>query len=207
MPSRPFPDDTPWYDRPQADARVDGRRKPKNVIPRVLGTSRYLVIFAVLGSFISSAALMVYGLIRAIGMIGTFFEQRATEEELARDLILDALSIVDIFLLGTVLYIISAGLYQLFVDSELKLPDWLVIRTIEDLKVRLAGVIVVGMIVAFLGFVVDWEGGTDIIAPALGIAAIIVAIGLYFRVAPETAASHTTASAVPTTDGPASGED
>jgi uncharacterized membrane protein YqhA len=176
------------------------------VIPRVLGTSRYLVILAVVGSFISSAVLMVYGLLRAIGMLGTFFEERANEEELARDLILDALSIVDIFLLGTVLYIISAGLYQLFVDAELKLPDWLVIRTIEDLKVRLAGVIVVGMIVAFLGFVVDWEGGTDIIAPALGIAAIIVAIGLYFRVAPESAATHVMPEQARAVDGRPSGE-
>jgi uncharacterized membrane protein YqhA len=132
-------------------------------------------------------------------MIGTFLEERGTEEVVARDLILSALSIVDIFLLGTVLYIISAGLYQLFVDADLKLPDWLVIRTIEDLKVRLAGVIVVGMIVAFLGFVVDWKGGTDIIAPALGIAAVVLAIAVYFRLAPESAAHH----ASPEGDAPA----
>jgi uncharacterized membrane protein YqhA len=130
---------------------------------------------------------MVYGLVRSIGLIGTLLEGRETEHGTARDLILDALAVVDIFLLGTVLYIISAGLYQLFVDADLKLPRWLVIRTIEDLKQRLAGVIVVGMIVAFLGFVVDWEGGTDIIAPGIAIAAIIIAIALYFRLAPESA--------------------
>jgi uncharacterized membrane protein YqhA len=161
-----------------------------DMIPRVLGTSRFLVILAVLGSFIASAMLMVYGLVRSVGMFGTFLDGRASQEEVARDLILDALSIVDIFLLGTVLYIISAGFYQLFVDAQLKLPDWLVIRTIEDLKVRLAGVIVVGMIVAFLGFVVDWEGGTDIIAPALGIAAIVISIALYFRLTSEAPEHH-----------------
>jgi len=154
---------------------------------RVLGTSRFLIILAVVGSFIASAVLMVYGLVRSIGLVGSLLDGHETEEVAARDLILDALAVVDIFLLGTVLYIISAGLYQLFVDADLKLPPWLVIRTIEDLKQRLAGVIVVGMIVAFLGFLVDWKGGTDIIAPGLAIAAIVIAIALYFRLAPETA--------------------
>lgn len=168
------------------------------MIPRVLGTSRFLVILAVVGSFIASAVLMVYGLVRSIGLIGTLLEGRETEHGTARDLILDALAVVDIFLLGTVLYIISAGLYQLFVDAELQLPRWLVIRTIEDLKERLAGVIVVGMIVAFLGFVVDWEGGTDILAPGLAIAAIVIAIALYFRLAPENASRAEPADQEPT---------
>jgi len=88
---------------------------------------------------------------------------------------------VDIFLLGTVLFIIAAGLYQLFVDADLPLPHWLVITTIEDLKARLAGVIVVGMIVAFLGYVVDWDGGTDIVAPGIAISAVVIAIAVYFR--------------------------
>jgi uncharacterized membrane protein YqhA len=170
------------------------------VIPRVLGTSRFLVILAVLGSFIASAVLMVYGLMRSIGLVGSLLEDHGTEDAAARALILDALAIVDIFLLGTVLYIISAGFYQLFVDADLKLPAWLVIRSIDDLKLRLAGVIVVGMIVAFLGFVVDWEGGTDIIAPAIGIAAVIIAIAVYFRLSAE--ASQRSGASDPPLDEP-----
>lgn len=151
------------------------------MIRRILGTSRFLVIFAVLGSFITSAVLMVYGLLRSVGVIGDLLENYETEEIAAKALIVDAATIVDIFLLGTVLFIIAAGLYQLFVDADLPLPHWLVITTIEDLKARLAGVIVVGMIVAFLGYVVDWDGGTDIVAPGIAISAVVIAIAVYFR--------------------------
>ena len=157
------------------------------MIRRVLGTSRYLVILAVLGSFVTAAVLMVYGLLRSLALVLDVITGRPLDTETSKALIVESVSIIDVFLLGTVLYIISAGLYQLFVESDLPLPHWLEIRSIGDLKVRLAGVIVVGMLVAFLGFVVEWQGGTDIAAPAIGIAAIVIAVAVYFRlVPPET---------------------
>jgi uncharacterized membrane protein YqhA len=154
------------------------------LISRILGTSRYLVTLAVLGSFVTAAVLMVYGLARSLGLIGRIVAEWGSPEDISKVLIVDAVSIIDVFLLGTVLYIISAGFYQLFVDPDLSLPAWLVIRSIGDLKVRLAGVIVVGMLVAFLGYVVEWRGGTDIAAPAIGIAAVVIAVAVYFRIVP-----------------------
>ena len=159
------------------------------MIRQILGTSRYLVILAVLGTFVTAAVLMVYGLLRSLALVVDVIGGRPLGTETSKALIVEAVSIIDVFLLGTVLYIISAGLYQLFVESDLPLPHWLEIRSIGDLKVRLAGVIVVGMLVAFLGFVVEWQGGTDIAAPAIGISAIVIAVAVYFRlVPPETPA-------------------
>jgi uncharacterized membrane protein YqhA len=147
----------------------------------ILGTSRLLIVFAVLGSFITSAALMVYGLLRSIVIVIDVVRGQGMSTEVSKDLIVTAVSIIDIFLLATVLYIVSAGLFQLFVDEGLRLPAWLTIRSIDDLKVRLAGVIVVGLLVAFLGYVVQWTGGFDVLGPGLAIAAVIAATGLYFR--------------------------
>jgi uncharacterized membrane protein YqhA len=163
-------------------------RAEEPVISRILGTSRFLVTLAVLGSFVTAAILMVHGLVRSLGLIGELLDDGAAPSQMSKSLIIDAVSIIDVFLLGTVLYIISAGFYQLFVDPDLRLPRWLVIRSIGDLKVRLAGVIVVGMLVAFLGYVIEWQGGTDIAAPALGIAAVVIAVAVYFRLVPPEAA-------------------
>jgi uncharacterized membrane protein YqhA len=117
-------------------------------------------------------------------------EGRPLDQDITKALIVDAVTVIDVFLLGTVLYIISAGLYQLFIDHALELPRWLLIESLDDLKVRLTGVIVVGLLVAFLGYVIEWKGGLDLLAPGLGIAAIVVAAGLYFRLTHHPGPAH-----------------
>jgi len=154
---------------------------PEGVVRRILGTSRYLIVLAVLGSFISSAMLMVFGVLRAMRMVWDLVQSPNLTDEGGKALLVEAVSLIDIFLLGTVLYIISAGLYQLFVDDALPLPRWLHIGTLDDLKAKLTGVIVVGLLVAFLGFVVQWKQTMEIAAVGLGIAAVILAVGAYYR--------------------------
>jgi hypothetical protein len=58
-------------------------------------------------------------------------------------LALSFIEVVDLFLLWTVFLIIALGLYELFISSDLKLPGWLVIRTLDDLEVELVGVVIV----------------------------------------------------------------
>ena len=53
------------------------------------------------------------------------------------------IEITDIILLGTVLYIVALGLYQLFIDHNLALPRWLKVNDLTDLKRDLIGVVVV----------------------------------------------------------------
>jgi hypothetical protein len=54
-------------------------------------------------------------------------------------------------LLGTVMLIMALSLYELFFDSDLKLPARLEIHTFEDLKSNLVTVVIVVMAVTFLG--------------------------------------------------------
>ena len=61
------------------------------------------------------------------------------------------------------------------------MPAWLDIRTLDDLKSRLTGVIVVGLMVAFLGVAIEWKGGTDIAAIGIAIAGVIIGVGAYYR--------------------------
>lgn len=161
-----------------------------SLVHRVLGTSRFLIILAVLGTFLSAATLMVFGILRSIDIVFDLLTTRKVDEGAGKGLIVDAVSVIDIFLLGTVMYIISAGLYQLFVDDRLTLPRWLHIGTLDDLKAKLTGVIVVGMLVAFLGYVIEWDDhSTEIAAVGLAIAAVIAAVGLYYRLTGTGAAS------------------
>jgi uncharacterized membrane protein YqhA len=151
---------------------------------RILGTSRFLILLAVLGTFAMSAVLQVAGVLRVIAIVPHVINQALQGEEAIKVLLVDAVGVIDVFLLGTVLFIVSAGLYQLFIDPSLELPGWLHVRTLEDLKAKLIGVIVVAILVAFLGAAVDWHvgDGFDILAIGLAVAAVVLSGTLAVRV-------------------------
>jgi uncharacterized membrane protein YqhA len=142
----------------------------------VLNASRYLVIAAVVGSLAASLALFVYGLAETFLVIVQAIAKAEVSSKGAKALALEFIEIVDLFLLGTVLLMISLGLYELFINSDLKLPEWLQIRTFDDLKLKLVGVVIVVLAVLFLGHVVAWNGERDLLRLGAGIAAVIAAL-------------------------------
>ena len=85
---------------------------------------------------------------------------------------------IDLFLLGTVLYIVAIGLYELFVDPGLPMPAWLRITTLDDLKERLLGVVGVLLAVTFLGSAVTWDGSANILALGLAVGVVLGVISL-----------------------------
>lgn len=88
---------------------------------------------------------------------------------------------IDLFLLGTILYIVSLGLYSLFINDKLPLPSWLEIHNLESLKENLVGVIIVLLAVTFLGDVVTWDGSTSIWALGVAVGFVSLALGLFLR--------------------------
>ena len=148
------------------------------MIRNILGTSRFLILLAVLGTFISSATLQVFGLIRVAAVITDLLRAGDASSSASKALIADTVAIIDIFLIGTVLFVISAGLYQLFVHQDVPLPGWLKIESLDDLKDNLTEVIIVALLVAFLGQAIEWTGSIEILAYGLAIAAVIVAVGV-----------------------------
>jgi uncharacterized membrane protein YqhA len=152
------------------------------MIRRILGTSRFLVILAVLGTFITSATLQIFGLLRVVALVVDLIQSGELTAAASKSLIADTVGIIDIFLIGTVMFVISAGLYQLFVSPNIPLPGWLQIKSLDDLKENLTEVIVVALLVAFLSPAIEWTSGdVTILALGLAIAAVIVAVALLAR--------------------------
>ncbi len=152
---------------------------------RLLSSSRYMVILAVLGAFLTSIALLLYGGVETVRII----LEALSGGFQSKEIILAAIQVVDLFLLATVLYLISLGLYELFIDDTIPMPDWLVIHTLDDLKEKLIGVIIIVFGVLFLGKLIGWDGESDILSPGLGIAAIIIAL-TYFLSQKKKAKSY-----------------
>ncbi len=142
----------------------------------ILNSSRYFVLAAVVGALAASFALFVYGLAETVVVIAQTIAKAEVSSKGAKALALEFIEIVDLFLLGTVLLMISLGLYELFINSDLKLPEWLQIRSFDDLKLKLVGVVIVVLAVLFLGHVVAWNGERDLLRLGAGIALVIAAL-------------------------------
>ncbi|MFH1150596.1 MAG: YqhA family protein [Actinomycetota bacterium] len=148
----------------------------KRAIRKVIQGSRYLVSLAVVGAFLAAALTLVYGLI----MVGVAIRDTVTAERFTvastKLLSVHIIDIIDLLLLGTVLYIVAVGLYVLFLDEDIELHGWLAFRDMEDLKTRLVGVIIVLLGVEFLGAVVEWNGRSDILQLGVAVGVAVLAL-------------------------------
>ena len=149
----------------------------------ILNASRYLVVAAVLGSLVAALALFAYGVVETFVVVADTIAKAEVSSKGAKALALAFIEIVDLFLLGTVLLMISLGLYELFIDSNLELPEWLHIRTFDDLKHKLVGVVIVVLSVLFLGAVVGWDGSRDLLGFGTGVALVIAALTYFLSTA------------------------
>lgn len=148
------------------------------MIHKILSKSRYIILIAVLSAFVAAVTLLIIAGIETIQLVVKSFTQ-SLDGKSVKLLAISFIEVIDILLLGTVFYITSLGLYELFIDEQLPTPSWLHITNLDDLKSKLIGVVVVILAVIFLGQVVNWDGGRDILFLGAAIALVIAAITFF----------------------------
>lgn len=94
----------------------------------------------------------------------------------------DMIALLDAFLLAVVLYVFAVALYELFI-GEIKVPPWLVIRNLNDLKLKLVSVIVLVMAVTFVEHLVRWEKPLDTLLFGTATALVLAALVFFSRTA------------------------
>ena len=145
------------------------------VVSRIAAFTRFVVAVPVLGLFVSAVTMVV---LAAIGVGESV--QHAVEGELSKsEAVFEFIELADAFLLATVLYIMALGLYELFIDDSLPLPEWLAFHTLDDLKEKLLGVVIVVLGVQFLGQVMGASAAEDVMYRGVGIAAVIAALAFF----------------------------
>jgi uncharacterized membrane protein YqhA len=147
-------------------------------VHQLFASSRYLILLAILGSFVLATTLFIYGAV-ASGEVALEVVKGHYPD--AKKLLLRCIELVDVFLLATVFYLIALGFYELFIDDSIPLPPWLEIRTFDDLKVKLLGVVITVMGVTFLGQVATWNGQTNLLNSGGGIALVIASLSYYLK--------------------------
>jgi uncharacterized membrane protein YqhA len=141
------------------------------MLKTLLEQSRYLVVIAVLACL--AAALGAFGL----GALKTwhavaFILEGGGQNPLGA---IKFVELMDAFLVATALLIFAIGLYELFIE-EIATPEWLAIRSLHGLKVKLASIIVLMLAVNFLSHLVEWKDARETLEFGLAVAAVCLAL-------------------------------
>jgi uncharacterized membrane protein YqhA len=142
---------------------------------RLIELSRFIVAVPAVGSIIGSFTLMVIGTWEILMSILKLVDTSVPLKES----VVTILTAVDTLLLATVLLVIGYGLYELFVDASVKLPPWLEINSLDDLKAKLIGVVVAIIAVVFLGVLVDSSDPNDVMLIGIGAGAVVIGLAAF----------------------------
>lgn len=137
-----------------------------------------LALVAVIGILILSIGVFGYSIYDIIKVFKVIIAQSAGTEEI----ILKALKSIDLVLLGVVFFVMGVGLFELFIGAIDNLPDWLVIKNIDELKSMLIKVVIVVMGVSFSGRVITWDTQTDLLGYGVGLGAVIFALSYFLKI-------------------------
>ena len=136
---------------------------------RIAAWTRFVVIAPVIGLFIAAIALVIVAGFDVVEVVlGALAGRLETKE-----IVVEFIEIADVFLLAIVLYLIALGLFSLFVDDRLPLPEWLEFHHLDDLKEKLVSVVIVVLGVNFLGKVIESSDYQALMYLGVGVAAII----------------------------------
>jgi uncharacterized membrane protein YqhA len=151
---------------------------------RILGLSRYLVLIAIVATFVGAIALMIFEAVIVLTAVANIVLSPDFTPKNAKHLAVGLIEAVDIFLIAIAMYMMSLSLYALFVNDKLPLPRWLKMNDLEDLKANLVSIVIAVLAVLFLRQAVAWEGGTDILALGAALALVIASLTFFLAKKP-----------------------
>ena len=164
----------------------------ERVFEQFLWNSRLMVLAAVIVSLVSAAAVLYMSSVDAwimVSHLGDYVSAEITTEarvQLRADTIKHVVEIIDGYLLATVLLIFALGLYELFISKIDAAQNGegaskiLIINSLDDLKNRLAKVILMILIVRYFEHALNMKFNTplDLLYFAGGIALLGLALYL-----------------------------
>lgn len=168
------------------------KSKRAKLVERGLYSSRYLAIFAVVGSLLAAIALFIKstmyvgkGLYEFIIQFNVL-EENAEHKSPLQVLMPYFVESVDTYLFAMVLIIFGIGIYELFINkidpTEQNLdsrPSWLQINSIDSLKSSLGNVILMVLIVSVFEHSLNTTFATPYDLLQLAVGVVLVALALF----------------------------
>jgi uncharacterized membrane protein YqhA len=177
--SRPETDSAEAFTKGNASLGLVGR------FEQVLSWSRIVVVVPVIVLLLSAISSFAYGTDVFVRSVARVVE----DPELTSHNLGFLLLLTDLFLVGATLMIAAFGFYDLFIasmdegGSSLRLPGWLRMRDLNDLKARVISMVILVAAVTFADVAVESEGGLNTLYLGAAVALVIIALTAFLRFA------------------------
>jgi uncharacterized protein (TIGR00645 family) len=161
----------------------------EKMFEKAMWSTRFLVILAVIFGLVGALVLFVVASMDIFGIAKYAFETITTgahPENFHEDIVSGIIGAVDLYLIAVVMLIFSFGIYELFIspiDHSREAQDdqkILSITSLDQLKDKIAKVIVMVLVVNFFQRVLhtEYSGALEMLYFALAVTAL--SVGLYF---------------------------
>ena len=150
----------------------------KDAVRFLLERSWVVVVVPALTLYVGAVVLGLFGTVLAVETAVKAFR---TPD--GRDMTVlgpNVFSVIDVYLLAMVLYLFAIGLYSLFV-AELDVPEWLKIRTVDELKAKLASVVILFVAIAYVKVLVDWRNPLETLLFGVSTVLLMFALVHYYK--------------------------
>ncbi len=146
---------------------------PKHLeqVGRLAEHSVIVVVIGAFALFLTAVITFVWGFAKVWSFVDLLLEDGANGSLATVRL----LEVIDTYLVGTVVFILAIGLVELFV-TPVRLPEWLEIRDLGDLKGKLIDVIQLVAAIKFLEKLVLSEEPLETLWYALAVSSVILAL-------------------------------
>ena len=144
----------------------------------IFGLTRLIVELGVFSSAVFSLALFVAAITQAYHTVLQALRHLG-EEGTAKHLMIAAVEQADLLLVAMALLLMSFGMQALFIGQVENIPEWLHIRSFDDLKQKLMGVVIVALAVNFFSVALEWKGGSDILVYGAALSTVMLVLSFY----------------------------
>ncbi|MSW20051.1 MAG: hypothetical protein F2873_04055 [Actinobacteria bacterium] len=141
---------------------------------RMIGLTRYIVLAAVVGFAALSIATFIWGGAKTVLLFSDLLDG-AWRKDFS---LVKLLQVIDTYLLAIVQLIVALGLYELFI-GDLDLPEWLHIRSLDDLKKSVIDVLVIFVAIKGVEVLFDSGSSADRLRSVGAVALLIASLTLF----------------------------
>ena len=133
--------------------------------------SRYLPIVSVFGMLVGAIVALFLGVVKTVKVVQT----AAVSYNESEPTLYTLFEALDCFLISTALIVVAVSLYELFIGA-LEVPDWMLVKDLNELKAKFTFVIIPVMAVKFVQKILNSENALDTFYYGSAIAVVALAL-------------------------------
>lgn len=146
------------------------------MLERIILNSKYLALLTVLVTLFCSVVLYLYTSFTALLAVYHAVTEKGFDLDSTKAMAVTFLKVVDFFFICIGLQIISSGIYKLFINPNISLPQVMESDSFSELKLTLVKIVSVVLLIDFVESAVDLGPSRELMEYGIAIAVMLIAV-------------------------------